>query len=68
MLRAEAERVDMSYFDDIPEDEDYYNPQLKAIADVEEWTADFVDLRSKRMLEIAWGNVSPWLGFDGEVE
>ena len=43
-----------------------YFHHLSAIPSVEEWTAKFVQERSRRMAELVWTNIAPWLGFDDE--
>ena len=43
-----------------------YFHHLSAIANVEEWTAEFVQERSRRLAKLVWKNIAPWLGFDGE--
>ena len=43
-----------------------YLQHLSVICDVENWTAEFVQERSKRLVELVWTNIAPWLGFDEE--
>ena len=43
-----------------------YFHHLSVISNVEEWTAKFVRKRSKRLAELVWTNIAPWLGFDDE--
>ena len=43
-----------------------YFPYLSAICNAEEWSDKFVQKRSKRLAELAWKNIAPWLGFDEE--
>ena len=45
--------------------EDYWE-HLSAVCNVENWTAEFVQERSKRLAELVWANIAPWLGFDDE--
>ena len=39
---------------------------LSTICNVEKWTTKFVQERSKRLVELVWTNIAPWLGFDDE--
>ena len=43
-----------------------YFHHLSAISNVEKWTPQFVQKRSKRLAKLAWKNLAPWLGFDDE--
>ena len=43
-----------------------YFHHLSAIPGVDEWTAEFVRKRSKRLAELVWTNIAPWLGFNDE--
>ena len=43
-----------------------YLHHLSAICNVEEWSVEFVQERSKRLAELVWTNIAPWLGFDDE--
>ena len=43
-----------------------YLQHLSAICNVDEWNEEFVNKRSKRLAELIWTNVAPWLGFDDE--
>jgi hypothetical protein len=41
-----------------------YLPLVRSIGEVEmEWTADLITKRSKRIGELAWDRVTPWLGY-----
>jgi hypothetical protein len=46
-------------------DGEYFH-HLSAICNVEEWSVEFVQKRSRRLAEIVWTNIAPWLGFDDE--
>ena len=46
-------------------DGEYFH-HLSAICNVEEWSVEFVQKRSRRLAEIVWTNIAPWLGFDEE--
>lgn len=40
-------------------------PMVAALAErQEEWTADFVQIRSQRLSTLAWGSLAPWLGLE----
>lgn len=43
-----------------------YFPHLSAIHQLETWDEEFIHKRSERLAELAWANLSPWLGFDEE--
>ena len=43
-----------------------YFHHLSVIPSVEEWNAQFVQRRSRRLAELIWTNIAPWLGFDDE--
>jgi len=43
-----------------------YFQHLTAICSVDEWIVEFVQKRSKRLAELVWRNIAPWLGFDKE--
>ena len=43
-----------------------YFQHLSAICNVTEWTDKLVKERSKRLAELVWTNIAPWLGFDEE--
>ena len=43
-----------------------YFHHLSAICNVEKWSDSFVQKRSKRLAELVWKNIAPWLGFDDE--
>ena len=43
-----------------------YWAHLSAISNVEDWNKKFVRKRSKRLAELVWVNIAPWLGFDEE--
>ena len=41
-------------------------PHLSTICNVEEWSDELVQKRSRRLVELVWTNIAPWLGFDDE--
>lgn len=41
-----------------------YWEHLSAVCNVEDWTAEFVQERSKRLAELIWTNIAPWLEFE----
>ena len=41
-----------------------YFHHLTTISKTEKWNAKFVRKRSKRLVELVWKNISPWLGYD----
>lgn len=41
-----------------------YYPHLSAIYKTPKWGVEFVQKRSKRLSELIWTNIAPWLGFD----
>ena len=43
-----------------------YFPHLSTICNVEKWDEELVRKRSKRLAELVWKNIAPWLGFDDE--
>ena len=43
-----------------------YYRHLSTISNVENWDEELVLKRSKRLAELVWKNIAPWLGFDGE--
>ena len=43
-----------------------YFHHLSVIPSVEEWNAQFVQMRSRRLVKLVWTNIAPWLGFDDE--
>ncbi len=43
-----------------------YYPHLSTISNVENWDEKLVLKRSKRLAELVWKNIAPWLGFDEE--
>lgn len=43
-----------------------YFAHLSAISNAKVWTDKFVQERSKRLAELIWTNIAPWLGFDEE--
>ena len=43
-----------------------YFQHLSVICNAEEWNDEFVQKRSRRLAELAWTNIAPWLGFDKE--
>ena len=43
-----------------------YFQHLSAICNAKEWSNEFVQKRSKRLAELVWTNIAPWLGFDEE--
>ena len=44
-----------------------YYPHLSAIYRASEWDVEFVQKRSKRLAELIWTNIAPWLGIDGDT-
>ena len=43
-----------------------YFQHLSTICNAKEWSDEFVQKRSRRMAELVWTNITPWLGFDDE--
>ena len=43
-----------------------YFQHLSTICNAEEWSDEFVQKRSRRLAELVWTNIAPWLGFDDE--
>ena len=43
-----------------------YFHHLSAICNAQKWDVEFVQKRSKRLAELVWTNIAPWLGFDEE--
>lgn len=43
-----------------------YYEHLSAIYKVSNWNVEFVQKRSKRLAELIWTNIAPWLGLDDE--
>ncbi len=43
-----------------------YFHHLSAIPNTKKWDEEFVQKRSRRLAELAWGNLAPWLGFNEE--
>ena len=43
-----------------------YWRHLSAICNAEKWDEEFVRCRSKRLADLIWTNIAPWLGIDGE--
>ena len=43
-----------------------YFPHLATISNVKKWDKELVQKRSKRLAELVWKNIAPWLGFDNE--
>ena len=43
-----------------------YYPHLSAIYKASKWDVEFVQKRSKRLVELIWTNIAPWLGIDEE--
>ena len=43
-----------------------YFHHLSAICNVDEWNNDFIQNRSRRLAELIWTNIAPWLGFEEE--
>jgi hypothetical protein len=41
-----------------------YFRHLSAIWKAPKWDAEFVQKRSKRLAELIWTNIAPWLGID----
>lgn len=46
--------------------EGLYFHHLSAICNVAEWNNEFVQRRSKRLTQLVWKNIAPWLGFEEE--
>ena len=44
-----------------------YYPHLTAIYKASKWDVEFVQKRSKRLAELVWTNIAPWLGIDGDI-
>lgn len=44
-----------------------YYRHLSAIYKAPNWNVEFVQKRSKRLAELIWTNIAPWLGIDGEM-
>ena len=43
-----------------------YFDHLSPICNADEWNNDFIQNRSRRLAELVWKNLAPWLGFDDE--
>ena len=43
-----------------------YYDHLSAIWKPPKWDVEFVQKRSKRLVELVWKNIAPWLGFDDQ--
>ena len=43
-----------------------YLKHLSTICNVEEWSDELVQKRSRRLVKLVWTNIAPWLGFDDE--
>lgn len=39
---------------------------LESVVEVGRWSKDFIDKRTTNTLELAWGQLAPWLGMDPE--
>ena len=39
---------------------------LSTICNIEEWSDELVQKRSRRLVKLVWTNIAPWLGFDDE--
>ncbi len=40
---------------------------LDGIENVDEWDADFIHKRSRRLASLAWDKLSPWLGINHKI-
>ena len=43
-----------------------YLQHLSTICNVERWSDELVQKRSRRLVKLVWTNIAPWLGFDDE--